>query len=68
MEESVQPVPRNEFPRKETMETPAEVGAMLRLKVLRWAFAGSRRSWAAALQIPIFAATIPFALRLRANR
>ncbi len=36
MEESVQPVPRGEFPRRETMETPEEVAAMLRLKALGW--------------------------------
>jgi hypothetical protein len=36
MEESVQAVPRGDFPRRETMETPEEVAAMLRLKTLGW--------------------------------
>jgi transposase len=36
MEESVQAVPRGEFPRRERMETPEEVAAMLRLKTLGW--------------------------------
>jgi transposase len=36
MAESVQPVPRGELPRREVMQTPDEVAAMLRLKALGW--------------------------------
>ncbi len=36
MEESVQPVPRGELLRREMMETPEGVAAMLRLKALGW--------------------------------
>ena len=36
MEESVQPFPRGELPRREVMQTPDEVAAMLRLKALGW--------------------------------
>lgn len=36
MTESVQPVPRGELPRREVMQTPDEVAAMLRLKALGW--------------------------------
>ena len=36
MEESVQPTPRGELPRREVMQTPEEVAAMLRLKALGW--------------------------------
>src|SRR5438128_6718614 len=36
MEESVQPASRGELPRREAMQTPTEVAAMLRLKALGW--------------------------------
>jgi transposase len=36
MAESVQPFPRGELPRREVMQTPDEVAAMLRLKALGW--------------------------------
>src|SRR5246127_1535021 len=36
MEGSVQPASRGELPRREAMQTPAEVAAMLRLKALGW--------------------------------
>ena len=36
MEESVQPASRGELPRREVMQTPDEVAAMLRLKALGW--------------------------------
>lgn len=36
MKESVQPASRGELPRREVMQTPEEVAAMLRLKVLGW--------------------------------
>lgn len=36
MEESVQPASRGELPRREVMQTPEEVAAMLRLKALGW--------------------------------
>ena len=36
MEESVQPFPRGELPRREVMQTPDEVAAMLRMKALGW--------------------------------
>src|SRR5215472_15248613 len=36
MEESVQPASRGELPRREAMQTPEEVAAMLRLKALGW--------------------------------
>jgi transposase len=36
MAESVQPAPRGELPRREVMQTPEEVAAMLRLKALGW--------------------------------
>jgi transposase len=36
MEESVQPTSRGELPRREAMQTPEEVAAMLRLKALGW--------------------------------
>ena len=36
MEESVQPAWRGELPRREAMQTPEEVAAMLRLKALGW--------------------------------
>lgn len=36
MEESVQAFPRGELPRREVMQTPDEVAAMLRLKALWW--------------------------------
>ena len=38
MEESVQPAPRGELPRREVMQTPDEVAAMLRLKALGGVF------------------------------
>jgi hypothetical protein len=36
MEELVQPASRGELPRREAMQTPEEVAAMLRLKALGW--------------------------------
>lgn len=36
MEESVQPASRGELPRREVMQAPEEVAAMLRLKALGW--------------------------------
>jgi hypothetical protein len=36
MEELVQRAPRGELPRREVMQTPEEVAAMLRLKALGW--------------------------------
>ena len=36
MGESVQPLSRGELPRREVMQTPDEVSAMLRLKALGW--------------------------------
>ena len=36
MAESVQPLSRGELPRREVMQTPDEVSAMLRLKALGW--------------------------------
>ena len=36
MEETVQPASRGELPRREVMQTPEEVAAMLRLKALGW--------------------------------
>jgi transposase len=36
MEETVQPASRGELPRREAMQTPEEVAAMLRLKALGW--------------------------------
>jgi DNA invertase Pin-like site-specific DNA recombinase len=36
MEELVQLAPRGELPRREVMQTPEEVAAMLRLKALGW--------------------------------
>ena len=36
MNEYVQPAPRGELPRREVMQTPDEVAAMLRLKSLGW--------------------------------
>jgi hypothetical protein len=36
MEESVEPASRGELPRREVMQTPDEVAAMLRLKALGW--------------------------------
>jgi DNA-binding NarL/FixJ family response regulator len=36
MEESVQPHSRGDLPRREVMQTPDEVAAMLRLKGLGW--------------------------------
>src|SRR6201998_4761978 len=36
MEESVQPASRGELPRREVMQTPEEVTAMLRMKALGW--------------------------------
>jgi len=36
MEESVQPASQGELPRREAMQTPEEVAAMLRLKALGW--------------------------------
>src|SRR5215469_3428554 len=36
MEGSVQPASRGELPRREAMQTPEEVAAMLRLKALGW--------------------------------
>ncbi len=36
MAESVQPHSRGELPRREVMQTPEEVAAMLRLKALGW--------------------------------
>jgi DNA invertase Pin-like site-specific DNA recombinase len=36
MEESVQLASRGELPRREAMQTPGEVAAMLRLKALGW--------------------------------
>jgi transposase len=36
MQETVQPAPRGELPRREAMQTPEEVAAMLRLKALGW--------------------------------
>ena len=38
-----------EFPRREGMQTPDEVAAMLRLKSLGWGIGGSPRSWGAAI-------------------
>ena len=49
MEESVQPASRGELPRREVMQTPEEVAAMLRLKALGGVFGGSRASWGAAI-------------------
>ena len=46
MEQWVQPAWRGELPRREAMQTPEEVAAMLRLKALGW---GERRI-AAALE------------------
>jgi len=48
MEESVQPASRGELPRREAMQTPEEVAAMLRLKALGWVCGGSQASWGAA--------------------
>jgi len=48
MEDWVQPASRGELPRREVMQTPDEVAAMLRLKALGWGFDGSRVSWDAA--------------------
>src|ERR1700748_1481310 len=36
MEEGMQPAPWGELPRREVMQTPDEVAAMLRLKSLGW--------------------------------
>ena len=36
MNDYVQPAPRGELPRREVMQTPDEVAAMLRLKALGW--------------------------------
>lgn len=36
MEESVQPASRGELPRREVMQAPEEVAAMMRLKALGW--------------------------------
>jgi hypothetical protein len=36
MEDWVQPASRGELPRREAMQTPEEVAAMLRLKALGW--------------------------------
>ena len=36
MEQSVQPASRGELPRREAMQTPEAVAAMLRLKALGW--------------------------------
>ena len=36
MEDCVQPTSRGELPRREVMQTPDEVAAMLRLKALGW--------------------------------
>jgi hypothetical protein len=36
MDGSVQPLSRGELPRREVMQTPDEVAAMLRLKALGW--------------------------------
>jgi hypothetical protein len=43
MEESVQPSSRGELPRREEMQTPEKVAAMLRLKALEWSRTGCRR-------------------------
>lgn len=47
MEERMQPHPRDELPRREVMQTPEEVTAMLRLKGLGW---GIKRIARAGLQ------------------
>lgn len=36
MEESMRPLSRGDLPRREVMQTPDEVAAMLRLKGLGW--------------------------------
>ena len=48
MDGCVQPASREELPRREVMQTPEEVAAMLRLKALGGASGGSRENWAAA--------------------
>jgi hypothetical protein len=48
MDDWMQPASRGELPRREAMQTPEEVAAMLRLKALGGVCGGSRASWGAA--------------------
>ena len=48
MEESVQLASRGKLPRREAMQTPGEVAAMLRLKALGWGVRRIAASWGAA--------------------